>query len=174
MVGKIAMTKECLGAGSRGEPGDLVRHQPEIGRHPDRTEPKRREHRPEHLVAILGMDQDAIAPGDAARGQRRRQRRDEAVDLAPGPRLLAPDEADALAMAAGILRQEMREIHHPARHRRHAAGWRGRGYGPGHRLTSALSTHPPPAAPPRVSWIDPLEIDARSAGRPGWPRLREN
>ena len=85
MIGKIAMTQKRLGAGGGREPGDLVRHQPEIGRHPDRAEPEGGEHRPEHLVAILGMHEDAVALADAARGQCRRQRRDQGVDLAPGP-----------------------------------------------------------------------------------------
>ena len=128
MLGKIAVAQKRLGAGGGGEIGDLVRHQPEIGRHPDRAEPERREHRPEHLVAILGMDQDAVALDDAARGKRRRQRRDVAVDLAPGPGPLAPDEAGAVAMPAGILGQQMREVHHPAGHRADAAGGRGRRY----------------------------------------------
>src|ERR1700694_4206500 len=103
MIRKIAMTKKRLGAGGRGEPGNLVRHQPEIGRHPYRAEPERSKHRAEHLVAIHGMNKDAIAPGDAARGKRRRQRGDEAVDLAPGPGSLVPDQADTIAMPAGIL-----------------------------------------------------------------------
>ena len=97
MIGKIAMTEERLGAGGGGEIGDLVRHQAEIGRHPDGAEPEGRKHRPEHLVAILGMHEDAVALGDAARGQRRRQRSDLCFDLAPGKALLAPDEADAVA-----------------------------------------------------------------------------
>ena len=71
------------------------------------------------------MDQDAVALDDAARGKCRRQRRDAAVDLAPGPGSVAPDEAGAVAMPAGILGQQMREIHHPARHPRHAATRRG-------------------------------------------------
>src|ERR1700694_3248649 len=103
MVRKIAMTKKRLGAGGRGEPGNLVRHQPEIGRHPYRAQPERSKHQPEHLAPILEMNKDATAPGDAARGKRRRQRRDEAIDLAPGPGPLAPDQADTLAMPEGIL-----------------------------------------------------------------------
>jgi len=40
MVGEIAVAKKRLGAGGRGEIGDLVRHQAEIGGHPDRAEPE--------------------------------------------------------------------------------------------------------------------------------------
>jgi len=39
------------------------------------------------------MHENAVALDDAARGERRRQRRDAGVDLAPGPRAVAPDEA---------------------------------------------------------------------------------
>src|SRR5438445_7864805 len=71
------------------------------------------------------MHEDAVALDDAARGKGRRQRRDAGLDLAPGPGRPAPDEADALAMAARILGQEIRKVHDPARRRRHAAGWCG-------------------------------------------------
>ncbi len=148
MVGKVAVTQKRLGAGRGGEIGDLVRQQPEIGRHPDRAKPERSEHRPEHLVAILGMDQDAVALDDAARGKRRRQRRDQRVDFAPGPGPLAPDEANAVAVAAGVLGEQMRQVHHPARHPCHAAARRRHGDSPGHlTLTFFPSTCPPPAAP---------------------------
>ena len=76
MIGEIAMTEKRLRAGCRAEISDFIRHQAEIGGHPDRAEPERREHRPEHLLAILGMHEDAVALGDAALGERRRQRRD--------------------------------------------------------------------------------------------------
>src|SRR5260221_9108356 len=112
MFWKIAMAKERLGAGGGGKPGDLVGHQPEIGGHPDRAQPERGKHRPEHLVAIPGMNENAIALADAARGKRCRQCRDEVIDLAPGPGPVAPDEADTVAVPAGILGEEMREIHH--------------------------------------------------------------
>ena len=126
MLGKIAVAQKPLGAGGGGEIGDLIRHQAEIGRHPDHAEPERREHRPEHLVAILGMHQQPVALDDAALGQRRRQRRDGAVDLAPGPGPVAIDEARAVAMPPGILGHQMRQVHHPVRHPRQAAarvGW---------------------------------------------------
>ena len=132
MVGEIAVAQERLGAGGRREIGHLVRHQPEIGGNPDRAEPERREHRPEHLVAILGMHQDAVALDDAARGERRRQRGDAAVDLAPAPGPVAPDEARPVAVTAGILRQHMSEIHDPAGHALDAARGRGRGNGVDH------------------------------------------
>ena len=75
-VGKVAVAQERLGARRPRQVGDLVRHQAEIGWHPDRAEPEGGEHRPEHLVAILGMDQDTVTLDDAARRQRRRQRGD--------------------------------------------------------------------------------------------------
>jgi hypothetical protein len=97
MIGKIAVTQKRFRAGSGREIDDFVRHQPEIGRHPDRAEPERREHRPEHLLAILGMNQDAVALDDATRGKRCRKGGDQRVDLAPGPGFLAPDETNAPA-----------------------------------------------------------------------------
>ena len=118
MLREIAVAQKPLGAGGGGEIGDLVRHQAEIGRHPDHAEPERRKHRPEHLVAIFGMHQQPVALDEAAFGKRRRQRRDGAVDLAPGPGPVAVDEAGAVAMAAGILGHQMRQIHHPVRHPR--------------------------------------------------------
>src|SRR5882762_1238404 len=163
MAGKIALAQERLGAGGGGEPGNLVRHQPEIGRHPDRAEPERREHRPEHLVAILGMDQDTVALDDAARGKRGCQRRNLAVDLAPGPGLLAPDKADTVAVPAGILGEEMREIHRPAGHRRHAAARRG----PGH-LARSTPSMPVGVGSPIIS--DPPTYLPRSAPDPPHPR----
>jgi len=54
------MAQKRFRARGGGEIGDLIRHQAEIGRHPDRAQSKRCKHRPEHLVAILGMDQDAV------------------------------------------------------------------------------------------------------------------
>src|SRR5258708_39351488 len=94
------------------------------------------------------MHQDAVAPGDAARGKRRGQRRNEVIDRAPGPGSIAPDKADTVAMPAGILGEEMPQVHHAARHSAHAARWRGGGAGSTH-LTSPPSTPPPPATPHR-------------------------
>ncbi len=121
MLGKIAVTQKCFRARGGREIGDLVRHQPKIGRHPDRAQTKGRKHRPEHLVAIFRVHQDAVALGDAPRGQGCRQCRDTGVDLAPGPGFFGPDEADAVAMPARVLGRKMRKVHHPARHPRHAA-----------------------------------------------------
>jgi hypothetical protein len=56
-----------------------------------------------------------------------------AIDLAPGPGSVTPDEAGAVAMAAGILGQHMREIHHPARHPRQAAARGGNSHDFSHR-----------------------------------------
>src|SRR5262245_46623121 len=92
------------------------------------------------------MDQNAVALDDTARSQPRRQRRDMAVDLAPGPGFVAPDKSGAVAVAAGILAQHMRKVHHPTRHPRKAAA-RG-AVGPGHRRTAQTG---PPA--PRQSTV---------------------
>src|SRR5438105_359899 len=90
------------------------------------------------------MHEDAIALADAARGKRCRQRRDAAVDLAPGPGSIAVDEADAVAMPAGILGEKMSEVHDPPRHRRDAAARRGGGNRPSHveRSIITLSMRP--------------------------------
>ena len=122
MVGKIAVAKERLRAGGGGEIGDLVRHQAEIGRHPDRAEPERRKHRPEHLVAILGMHQDAVALGDAARRQvpppaPRRGDRSRARSRIARPR----SKPTRSPCRRAFWVSKMREVHHPARHPRHAA-----------------------------------------------------
>src|SRR5262249_290684 len=96
----------------------------------------------EHLLAILGMNEDAVALLDAARGQRRRERGHLIVDLAPGPGFLAPDEADAVAMAARILGQHISEVHDPARHAqgRHRAGLAAH-FRP-MKMPAAISTRP--------------------------------
>ena len=68
------------------------------------------------------MHEHAVALGDAARGERRRERRHVGVDLAPGPGALAPDEAGAVAgKRRAFCVSEMREVHHPPRHPRDAA-----------------------------------------------------
>src|SRR5258705_8415084 len=100
------------------------------------------------------MHEDAVAPGDAARGKRGGQRRNEVIDLAPGPGSIAPDKADTVAMPAGILGEEMRQVHHAARHSAHAARWRGGGAGSPHLPLSPPPTpaasNPPPAPPPTI------------------------
>ena len=132
VIGKIAVAQERSGAGGGREPGHFVRHQAEVGRHPDRAQTKGCEHRPEHLVAVLRVDQDAVALADAARAQCRRQRRHRSIDLAPGPGPVAPDEALAVAMPPCVLGQEMGQIHHPARHPRQPAARRGHRHGLAH------------------------------------------
>jgi hypothetical protein len=128
MIREIAVTQKRFCAGRARKIGDFIRHQPKIGRHPHRAQPERGKHRPEHLVAILGMNEDAVALCDAARGKRCRKRRDQGIDLAPGPGFFAPDESRAIAVPPRILRDEIAEVHHPARHpqqparRRHGGG----------------------------------------------------
>ena len=122
VIGKIAVAEERLGAGRGREIGHLVRHQPEIGRHPDRAEPEGREHRPEHLVAILGMHQDAVALDDAARGERRRQRRNAARRSRARSRISSPQTKPMRSpWRRAFCVSEMREVHDPARHPRDAA-----------------------------------------------------
>ena len=116
VLGKIDVAQERLRAGGLREIGDLIRHQAEIGGHPDRTEPERGEHREEHLVAVLGMDEDAVALGDAARGECSGQRRDLRIDLAPGPGFVTPDETGTRPMPPRILGQHVSEIHDAAGH----------------------------------------------------------
>src|SRR6185312_13562352 len=106
MIGKIAMAEKRLGTGGLREISDLVRHEAKIGGNPDRTETEGRKHRPEHLVAVLGVNENAVAFDNTALGQGRRQRRGSGIDLTPGPRPVAPDEACAVAVTPRILGQE--------------------------------------------------------------------
>ena len=109
------------GAARLAEIGDLTRRLPEVRRHPDRAEPEAGEHRLEHLVAVLGLHQDAVALPHAPGGQCRRHGVDPPVELGPGPGRVAPDEADLVPVAPRRLAQEMREVHHPLGNRRNAA-----------------------------------------------------
>ena len=112
-----------LGAARRGEIGDLVGRLTKIRRHIDRADAKTGEHRLEHLIAVLGLHQDAVALFDTeALDQRRRDRADPAVELGPSPGRVSPDEGRALLQAASGLGQEMGEIGDPARLARDAAG----------------------------------------------------
>lgn len=85
MIGKVAVAQEGLRAGRGRKIGDFVRHQAEVGRHPYRAQAKGGKHRPEHLLAILGMNEDAVALFDPARLERGRKRGDFVIDLAPAP-----------------------------------------------------------------------------------------
>src|SRR5258705_8017254 len=114
------------------------------------------------------MHEDAVAPGDAARGKRGGQRRNEVIDLAPGPGSIAPDKADTVAMPAGILGGEMRQVHHAARPSAHAARWRGGGGGCAH-LTLPPPTHPPPTTPHPPHRGPPPAWNAPAARRPHVP-----
>ena len=110
---KIAMTDHRRGAARLAEIGHLARRLPEVRRHPDRAEPEAGEHRLEHLVAVLGLHQDAVALLHASGGQCRRHRVDPSVELGPGPGRIPPDEADLVAVAPRRLTQEMGEVHDP-------------------------------------------------------------
>jgi hypothetical protein len=63
-----------------------------------------------------------------------------AVDLTPVPGPVAPDEARAVAVATGILRQHVAKVHDPARHAQDAAGGRGRGNGFDHVDSSGIES----------------------------------
>jgi hypothetical protein len=117
------VAQKRLGAGGGGEIGDLVRHQAEIGRHPDRAEPERREHRPEHLVAILGMHQQPVALGDAARGQAAASA-ETARSISRQVQDLSPQMKPCGRHGGGHSGSQMRQIHHPVRHPHEAAARR--------------------------------------------------
>jgi hypothetical protein len=116
MIGKFAVAQKGLCAGSARKIGHFVRHQAEIGGHPHRAETKGGKHRPEHLLAILGMHEDTVVPSDAVRAKRGRERRDFGIDLAPVPGSISPDEAGPVAKPARILGQHVGQVHHSARH----------------------------------------------------------
>src|SRR5258708_4638288 len=153
VVGKFAVAQKRLRAGGSGEISDLVRHQSKIGRDPDRAEAKGREHREEHLLAVLRMRQDTVAPADAARAERRGERRGRGIDFAPGPGSLAPDKACAVTMPARILRRQITEIHHAARHPRQSAARRS-------AIDGGIRAHLRPSQTPAASSTMPASPDA--------------
>src|SRR5205814_5603082 len=106
-----------------------------------------------HLVAILRMHEDAVALDDAALSQRRRKRRGRGIDLAPGPGLVAPDEALAAAVPARILRQQMGKVHHAARHACKPAVRRS-------SIAGQLTAHLRPSQTPAASRTIPATPDA--------------
>ena len=112
MVGKISAADHGGGAARFSEISDFIRRQTEIGRHPDRAEPKAGEHALEHLIAVFRLDEDAVALAYAARGKRCAHRVHAPVELRPGPAPLAPDQSNLIGIAPRRLAQEMREIHH--------------------------------------------------------------
>ena len=117
------MAKERNGATRLTKIGDLGRRLAKIGRDIDRTQPKAGKHRLDHLIAILGLHQNAIALADALRSQRRSERVNAPIDLCPAPLALAPDKTDLSAEAARRLAEHMSEIHHAFR------GWSDAAFG---------------------------------------------
>ena len=115
----VAEHERCAAGGS--EVGDLRRGLPEIGGHPDRAEAEAGEHGLEHLVAVAGLDEDAVAFRDAADGEGRGHGVHAGVHLRPGPGGVAPGEADLGGEAAGGLAQEVGQVHDPAGAGRDAA-----------------------------------------------------
>jgi len=93
--------------------GDLVRRLAEVRRNPHGAQAEAGEHRLEHLVAVLGLHQNAVAFRDAVGGERGRHGVHAPVDLGPGPSRVAPGERNLPAIAAGRLPDEMGEVHDP-------------------------------------------------------------
>jgi len=112
MVRKFSAANHGGSAARFGEIGDFIRRQTKIGRHPDRAEPKAREHALEHLIAVLRLHQDAVALPYAARGKHHSHRVHATVELRPGPAPLAPDQSNLAGVTLRRLAQELREIHH--------------------------------------------------------------
>ena len=96
VFGKVGMADHGGGAARLAEIGNLTRRLPEVRRHPDRADPEAGEHRLEHLVAVLGLHQDAITFLHASGDQCSRHRVDPPVKLGPGPGRIAPDKADVV------------------------------------------------------------------------------
>jgi hypothetical protein len=114
VIGEGACADQPDRAACLGQVGHLVGGLPEVARHPDRAESEAREHRLEHLVAVGGLHQHAVALGDTElRCQRRGHRVDPAIELPPGPLLLTPDDGDAVGVAPGRLGDQVPEVHDP-------------------------------------------------------------
>ena len=115
VIGETGATDHRRRTTRASEIGDLLRRLPKVRRDPDSTQPEAREHRFEQLVAVPRLHEDAIAFGDTSGGKGRCHRVDPSIEERPGPGLLAPDEADLVAMPAGGLAEKMSEVHHSLR-----------------------------------------------------------
>jgi hypothetical protein len=123
-VGTLRATR--VGVGVEGDPaeesdraarprqvGHLVRRLAEVARNPDRAQPKAGEHGFEHLVAVDRLHQDAISLDDLElRRERRRDCVDAAVERAPRPLPLPPDESYSVAIAPRRLGDQVAQVHH--------------------------------------------------------------
>ncbi|KAG1256059.1 hypothetical protein G6F68_009960 [Rhizopus microsporus] len=84
MPGVVAMAQERLGARRPGQIHRFIRRNPEIGRHPHRSQPQGGEQGFYELEAIARVHQHAVALAYAMIGQRLRQRRRPLIEFAPG------------------------------------------------------------------------------------------
>ena len=114
---EVAMADQGRSAARLGEVGDLTRRLPKIRRHPDGADLEAREHGLEHLVAVLGLHENAVPLLDPLRSQRRCHGIDPPLQVSPCPAFLAPDEADLVPVTPGRLMQEVGEVHDPFGHR---------------------------------------------------------
>jgi hypothetical protein len=106
--------------GTLGQPRDLGGRLAKVRGHPDDTDPPAGEHRFEELVAVRRLDKQPVALlQPVLRPQRLGKGRRAGRDLGPRPDAIAPDEARGGRPAAGLFGQEMGEVHHPGRDRRH-------------------------------------------------------
>ncbi len=120
MLGKARATDHAASAARLRQIGDLVGCLAIIGRYPHRADAEAGEHGFEHLVAVGGLNQHAVALRHAELGDEGRGHRvDARLHLRPAPAPLAPDEADAIGITPRRLRQKMRQVHHPRRARRY-------------------------------------------------------
>ena len=99
MVGEIGVAEHRARAAGGGEMRHLLRGLTEIGGHPDRAKAETGEHGLDHLHAVLRLHQHPVALGQAKRRQRRRQRVDARVNLAPRPCARAAGDADMVGEA---------------------------------------------------------------------------
>ena len=61
------------------------------------------------------MDENTVAFDDPTGSKCGCKCRDLLIDIMPGPGPIAPDEANPVAMPAGVLGDQMRQIHDAAR-----------------------------------------------------------
>ena len=114
MVRELGPGQQSFGPGRGGEPGNIFRRLAEVGGHPDATEFPASEGGLEHLIAVGGLHQQAVAllqPIAVAQGGCECGR--PRLQFCPGPGYVTPDEADVVRMSPGGVRQELRQVHHP-------------------------------------------------------------
>ena len=108
--GKAVVEDMHRGAGGLRQIGDLRRRQAEIGRHPDRADHPRREHRLQHGVGVARVQQDPVAVAHAARRQRGGRGLDPVAKRCPGPGGVAPDDRRPVGKPPRGLDQQRGEV----------------------------------------------------------------